>query len=96
LAKARGGEAFEVIAISIDAPDDAAYARRRLGELGAAHLDFYQAAPGESDFLFDAGVTGFPTTILYDRGGLEIARLEGGANWASPEAVGFIDALIAE
>jgi thiol-disulfide isomerase/thioredoxin len=96
LQKARGGDAFDVIAISIDAPEDAAYARTRLGQLGAAHLDFYQAAPGDSDVLFEAGVTGFPTTILYDREGFEIARLEGGANWASPEAVGLIDALIAE
>ncbi len=96
LDKAKGGDAFDVIAVSIDAPEDAAYARKRLGELGAANLEFYHAPPGEGDFLFDAGVSGFPTTILFDASGKEVARIEGGVNWTSPEAAGFIDALIAE
>jgi thiol-disulfide isomerase/thioredoxin len=96
LQKAKGGKAFEVIAISIDAPEDGAYARKRLGELGAANLEFYHSPPGAGDFLFDAGVSGFPTSILFDAGGAEVARIEGGVDWTSPEAVGLINALIAQ
>lgn len=94
LQKARGGEAFDVIAVSIDAPEDGVYARRRLGELGAANLGFYHAPPGKGDFLFDAAVTGFPTSILYDREGKEVARIEGAIDWTSSEAVGLVSVLI--
>ena len=34
-----------------------------------------------------------PTTILYDAGGREVARLTGAADWASPEAVRLIEAI---
>ncbi|HVJ52969.1 MAG TPA: TlpA disulfide reductase family protein [Aliidongia sp.] len=34
---------------------------------------------------------GLPTTILLDAEGRELGRFEGGANWASPEAVALID-----
>jgi thiol-disulfide isomerase/thioredoxin len=38
----------------------------------------------------EAGVQGLPTTILIDRDGNEVGRLEGPAAWDSPEAVGLI------
>jgi thiol-disulfide isomerase/thioredoxin len=94
LGAARGGEAFAVIAISVDAADDAEYARRRLGELGAANLAFHHAPPEQYEIVYAAGVRGFPTSILYGPDGREIARLAGDTDWASLEAIGFIDALL--
>jgi thiol-disulfide isomerase/thioredoxin len=39
------------------------------------------------------GVRGIPTTLVIDRRGREVGRLEGGADWASDEAVGEIRKL---
>ena len=92
----RGGDGFEVVAISVDGMDDKAYAARRLGELGAANITFHIAPPENYEIVYEAGVKGFPTSILYGPDGREIARLAGDADWASIEAIGFIDALLAK
>lgn len=94
LQKARGGDAFEVVAISIDADEDVDYAKRRLTELGAANIAFRHAPLDRGDIVYGANVQGFPTTILYGPDGLEIARLSGEADWAAAEAVQFIDAAL--
>ncbi len=91
---ARAGEAFEVVAISIDSDEDVEYAKRRLTELGAANIPFRHAPLDRGDIVYGANVQGFPTTILYGPDGLEIARLSGEADWAAAEAVQFIDAAL--
>ncbi len=96
LQTARGGDAFTVIAISVDASEDRDYAVQRLGELGGASvLDFYHAPPEAWDIVYDTGARrGFPTTIIYDENGLKVAQLAGEADWNSYEAVGLIDFLL--
>ncbi len=94
LQTARASDSFEVVALSVDSPEDADYAKRRLTELGAANIAFRHAPMDNGDVIYGAGVRGFPTTILYGADGLEIARLAGDADWASPEAVQFIDAVL--
>ncbi len=94
LQAARGGEAFEVVAISIDADEDVEYAKRRLTELGAANIAFRHAPLDRGDIVYGANVQGFPTTILYGPDGIEIARMSGEADWAASEAVQFIDAAL--
>lgn len=94
LQKARGGDAFEVVAISIDSDEDVAYAQRRLTELGAANITFRHAPLDRGDIVYGANVQGFPTTILYGPDGVELARLSGEADWAASEAVQFIDAAL--
>ena len=94
LQTARGGDRFEVVAISVDSEEDRAYAAQRLGELGASNITFHSATPEQYEIVYDSGAQGFPTTILYDAAGAEIARLAGDADWSSIEAVGFIDALL--
>ncbi len=37
---------------------------------------------------------GLPSTVIYDRQGREVARLEGEAKWDTPEAYAFFDALL--
>ena len=94
LQTARGGDAFEVVAISIDSDEDVDYAKRRLTELGAANIAFRHAPLDRGDIVYGANVQGFPTTILYGPDGTELARLSGEADWAASEAVQFIDAAL--
>jgi len=39
-------------------------------------------------------VRGLPTTVIINRKGLEVARLEGAAEWATPEAIALIRELV--
>ena len=94
LQTARGSEKFEVVAISVDSEEDKAYAAQRLTELGASNIDFHIVTPEQYELVYDSGVQGFPTTILYDADGKEIARLAGDADWSSIEAIGLIDKLV--
>lgn len=94
LQKARGGDAFEVVAISIDSDEDADYAERRLTELGAASIAFRHTPLDRGNIVYGANVQGFPTTILYGPDGIELARMSGEADWAASEAVQFIDAAL--
>jgi len=96
LETARGGDDFKVIAISVDSPEDVDYAKQRLDQLSGGVLDFYTLSDGPEgwDAVYDMGAGGgFPTTILYDKSGLKVAKLEGEADWASYEAVALIDLL---
>lgn len=95
LQKARGGEDFEVVAISVDAREDEDYARRRLDELSGHQIEFRFAPPDTYEVVYATGTRGFPTTILYGADGTEIARLEGEADWSSGHALAFIDAVLA-
>ena len=94
LQKARGGDAFEVVAISIDSDEDADYVKRRLTELGAASIAFRHTPLDRGNIVYGANVQGFPTTILYGPDGIELARMSGEADWAASEAVQFIDAAL--
>ncbi len=94
LQTARGGEDFEVVAISIDESDDEDYARRRLDELTGGVLDFYHAPPSDWEVVYSSGVSGFPTTIVYDGEGREVARLAGEAPWSDSLALAFVDEIL--
>lgn len=98
LETSRGGPDFKVIAISVDEPADRDYAEQRLRELSGGVLDFYTLADGPDGWnvVYDTGAGGgFPTTILYDKAGVKVAKLEGDTDWASYEAVALVD-LISE
>lgn len=96
LQTSRGGPDFKVIAISVDEPADGDYAAQRLRELSGGVLDFYTLADGPEGWnvVYDAGAGGgFPTTILYDKSGAKVAKLEGDTDWASFEAVALVDLI---
>ncbi|MEM9128484.1 MAG: TlpA family protein disulfide reductase, partial [Pseudomonadota bacterium] len=42
----------------------------------------------------EMGIFGLPVTIILDREGQEIARLQGDADWSSDEALTLLKALI--
>jgi thiol-disulfide isomerase/thioredoxin len=59
-------------------------------------LAFYTEPTYALAFAFKPVVEGMPTTILYDRHGVEQARLAGGADWSGPDARRVIDTLLAQ
>lgn len=91
------GQGLVVLPISIDDPDKAAQARELLQGLSSGALDFYIEPSKQLPFaLLPKGrALGVPVTILYDAQGRELARLTGGADWASPQAQALIEAALA-
>ena len=82
-----GGKDFQVIALSEDRKDWAIItpfvAKNNLGALPIYH------DPG-GKAVAALGVTGLPTTILFDRAGHKLGRLAGIAEWDSDEVVTLI------
>ncbi len=88
----RGGEDFEVITISIDRTKYEPakfFADNDIKNLTPWHDGSY-GIPGNLQ------LRGYPTTLVYNPEGREIAILEGDAEWDSPEALALIDYLIAK
>lgn len=97
LAKLAGdyaGKPVEVAAVSVDSASATAAAKQFIAE--HKPLAFYQDAKLALPFAFSPPAQGFPTTILYDKAGMERARVIGEADWSSPEAKKVIDALLDE
>ena len=81
-----GGPDFEVVALSIDRAG-IEVVTKFYAEIGVRHLAKYidessKAAP-------QLNAVGLPTTLLIDRGGREIGRRVGPAEWDTPEMVAF-------
>lgn len=87
------GDRLKVIPISVDSEAERENAIRRLGELSGGSLPFLMDMT--RGVLFDAQAAGMPVTIIYDRNGVERARLAGGADWDSPEAIALLEAVLA-
>ncbi len=94
LAATYQGQPVEVMAISIDKEDKGLEARAFIAR--NKPLTFYWDPAMAMPFAFNPRAEGFPTTIVYDRRGVERARLAGDADWGSPEAIALIAALLAE
>ena len=89
----RFGDRLRVIPVSVDNEGERDNAQRQLAELSENSLPFLIDI--SRGVLFDAQAAGMPVTILYNRDGREIARLAGGADWNSPEAVALLEAAVA-
>lgn len=83
---------FEVVAVSVDNEEDKAHAREQLQRWTGGTLGLYHTP--EFALTYDLGARGFPTSIIYDAEGAEIARYAGELDWASIEAVGFLKAVV--
>ena len=59
-------------------------------------LTFYTEPTYTIAFKFAPPLDGMPTTIIYDKKGVERARLAGGADWSGPDAKRVINGLLAE
>ncbi len=88
-----GSDDFVVITVSTDRIELAEVEYFLREEIGAAHLALY--TDQSLDFALGSGVSVWPTTILYNRGGMELGRIAGPAEWNSDDAHRFIEAAIA-
>lgn len=87
-------QGFAVVAISVDREMDVDKSRAMLAELTGGALTFYHDPRMET--VYPARARGFPTSILYDREGREIARLAGEADWDDEVAHGLIAHALAQ
>ena len=83
----------EVMAVSIDSEGSAAKARLFIAQHGP--LKFYHDREMKLPFKLNPPAPGAPTTVIYGKDGLEVARVAGEADWAGPEARKLIDQALA-
>ena len=96
---------LQVVAISTDKADpskypgdtDATAIQRARAELGKSPpLKFYHSPGLDLAFAFTPPTSAFPTTVIYDKKGVERARLVADADWDSKEARALIEHLLRE
>ena len=92
LQAALGGHDFEVLPVSIDRKG-MDVVTKFYAEIGIRHLSHY-VAPTANQVLDTLGVWGLPATLLIDRLGRELGRLDGPAEWDSPESIAFLKQVI--
>jgi thiol-disulfide isomerase/thioredoxin len=91
LEKELGGEDFAVVPVAFGYNHPGGLARF----LTKYEIDALPVLLDSSRALSaEMGVIAPPVTVLIDRDGMEVARLIGGADWASDEAKALIEALI--
>ena len=85
----RGGDDFQVVTISIDRTKyepTKFFVDNGIANLAPWHDGSY-GIPGNLQ------LRGYPTTVIYNPSGREIAILEGEAEWDSPESLALVDYL---
>lgn len=92
LANSTDDAQIAVVAVSIDKAEATAKAREFIDGLNEPKLKFYQDT--SADMAFDLQAAGVPITVIYDRAGVEVARLAGSADWAGPEAKALMAEMI--
>jgi hypothetical protein len=88
-----GGPQFQVLAISQDR-EGAKVAQPFFEKNAWKDLSFYVEKMGR--FSKDANLRGLPTTLIIDKTGKEVARVEGESQWDSPEVEKILRELIAK
>ncbi len=92
LQAAMGGDDFEVVTIATGRNDPVAM-EQFFAEIGVDNLPLHRDP--QQELARDMGVLGLPITVILDREGMEIARLQGDADWASDSAMAIMAALVA-
>ena len=92
LQKKLGGSDFEVVAVNIDTRDPQK-PKTWLKDTGISSLNFYADPTARifQDLKEKGRAFGMPTTLLVDKNGCEVATLAGPAEWASGDAIKFIE-----
>ncbi|HWV42906.1 thiol:disulfide interchange protein TlpA [Pseudorhodoplanes sp.] len=90
-----GGADFEVVAVNIDTRNPEK-AKAWLSDTGIKSLGYYadNSARIFQDLKEKGRAFGMPTTILVDANGCEVATLAGPAEWASDDALKFIQTAL--
>ena len=88
-----GGEDFEVVTMAFGRHNPMAM-QKFWDDTGVRDLPLHLDA--RTEFARCLGVRGLPHTLVLDRGGEVVAQLVGGADWAAPETLAVMRALIEE
>lgn len=86
-----GGDDFQVVTVATGRNSPAAM-RRFFEETDVQSLPLYNDP--KQAIARDMAVLGLPITVLIDRSGKEIARLQGDADWSSDSAKAILQAVI--
>ena len=86
-----GGSDFEVVTIATGRNEPAAM-QAFFAEIGVDNLPLH--TDPKSALARQSGVLGLPVTLVLDRQGNELARLQGDADWASDSAKDIVRTLI--
>lgn len=86
-----GGDDFDVVTIAVGRNPPASMTRF-MNEIGSDNLPLH--ADRKQKLSRSMGVLGLPITVLLDRDGNEVARLQGDADWSSDSAKAIIQAMI--
>ncbi len=92
LQAAYAGQPVAVVAVDVDKGEDIGPAQAFIGK--NAPLTYYSEPTFALPYALRPTVQDMPTTIIYDKAGVERARLAGGADWSGPDAKAVIDALL--
>lgn len=95
LQKDKGSDAFQVVAVNVDAGDDAK-PKKFLSDIGVEGLGFYRDATMAlfNDVKTRGLALGLPVTMLIDGEGCLIAHMNGPAEWSSPDAKRLVEAAL--
>lgn len=88
-----GGDDFEVVTVATGRNEPVAM-RAFFDEIEVDNLPLHTDA--RQTFARKMGVLGLPVTVVLDRKGNEIARMQGDADWSSDNAKKILSALIAQ
>lgn len=94
LQEALGGEDFEVVTIASGRNPQPAV-ESFFEETGVSGVLPMHRDPTQ-ELAREMGVLGLPVTVLIDREGREVARLQGDADWSSESAMAIISELVSE
>jgi len=93
LATAYAGRPLAVVAVSVGKAEDETAGHAFIAK--NPPLTFYTEPTYALAYAFKPPIDEMPTTVIYDRKGVERARLSGGADWSGPDAKAVVDLLIA-
>lgn len=92
-----GSDAFEVVAVNVDAGDDTK-PKKFLEETGVKALGYYRDSTMAlfNDLKTRGLALGLPVTMLIDGEGCLIAHMNGPAEWSSPDAKRLVETALAK
>ena len=93
LATTYAGKPLTIVPISVGKAEDETAGHAFIDK--NPPLTFYTEPTYALAYAFKPPIDEMPTTVIYDRKGVERARLAGGADWSGPDASAVMDALIA-
>ncbi|UVC16980.1 thiol:disulfide interchange protein TlpA [Mesorhizobium onobrychidis] len=95
LQKEMGSDAFEVVAVNVDAGDDTK-PKKFLEEIGVEALGYYRDSTMAlfNDLKTRGLALGLPVTMLIDGEGCLIAHMNGPAEWSGPDAKRLVETAL--